>query len=282
MKILSILCPMLISCLCFGMDNNPDQFKIDVQFDESFGCYYTHQLSEGQNLFQISQWFGVPQDHILDYNPQLDSSLLKVGQSIKIPIQAENIQSYSSENALALYYTVKPKETMFRISRIYFKKTIEEIQRLNDMEDHNLSIGQKLLIGWLPIKTELISQQSPVQASFAKIDLGAPVPAETKTDVVPEEEVSKTVFIRNKNAIAYWHKSQNYGAHYFVLHRTAKINSTIEIINPMFNRSITARVLGRIPENVYPDDVDIIVSARIAKELGALDPRFYVQLSYQR
>ena len=65
-----------------------------------------------------------------------------------------------------------------------------------------------------------------------------------------------------------------------VLHNTAKRGSMIEIYNPQLNLRTTAKVLGKIPANTYPDDVTVIVSKKVAESIGALDTRFMVDLTF--
>ena len=50
----------------------------------------------------------------------------------------------------------------------------------------------------------------------------------------------------------------------------------------MNKRRVYAKVIGRIPENVYGSDVVVVISPTVAKFLGAKDPRFLVKLRYLR
>ena len=48
----------------------------------------------------------------------------------------------------------------------------------------------------------------------------------------------------------------------------------------MNNRKVYAKVIGRIPENVYGSDVVVVISSKVANFLGAKDPRFFVRVRY--
>jgi hypothetical protein len=66
----------------------------------------------------------------------------------------------------------------------------------------------------------------------------------------------------------------------FALHPTARVNSVIELHNPMMNRKVLAKVIGNIPPNTYPEEVKVIISPKTAKSLGVIDQRFFVKMRY--
>jgi hypothetical protein len=61
------------------------------------------------------------------------------------------------------------------------------------------------------------------------------------------------------------------------LHRTAPINSLIEIEDPRSRKIIYARVVGRIPEQVNDRNVIVVVSPLLVKAFGVRDKHFYVR-----
>jgi hypothetical protein len=82
-----------------------------------------------------------------------------------------------------------------------------------------------------------------------------------------------------QKGVAWWNKDK-LDPNMFVLHRFAPLNSVLEIRNPMFGRCVRAKVIGTIPPT-YTEDIAIIVSQGVAKSLGALDGRFYVEVRYE-
>ena len=56
----------------------------------------------------------------------------------------------------------------------------------------------------------------------------------------------------------------------------------IEVLNPMTNRTVYVKVIGKIPDTAYRDEVAVILSPLAAKLLGAIDPRFFVKVKYHR
>jgi peptidoglycan endopeptidase LytF len=65
-----------------------------------------------------------------------------------------------------------------------------------------------------------------------------------------------------------------------VLHRSAPIGGIIKITNPMSNRSTFAKVVGKFTENETTKDVIIVMTKAVADSLGALDKRFYCNITY--
>lgn len=102
------------------------------------------------------------------------------------------------------------------------------------------------------------------------------------TDVIQEEVLDESLFkdYRQTKGIAVWDKENEDNGKYFVLHRMAKVGSTMQVINPMLGRMVQAKVISNFPPNVYPDDVKLVVSGSIAKVLGVIDGRFLVEMKY--
>jgi len=66
----------------------------------------------------------------------------------------------------------------------------------------------------------------------------------------------------------------------FALHNEAKMESMIEIINPIQNRKVLAKVIGRIPP-IYEKEVKVLVSAEVSRQLGVIGKRFFVNIRYR-
>ncbi len=65
-----------------------------------------------------------------------------------------------------------------------------------------------------------------------------------------------------------------------VLHRTVPVGTIIKITNPMTNRSTFAKVVGKFTENETTKDVIIVITKAVADAVGALDKRFFCNISY--
>lgn len=121
---------------------------------------------------------------------------------------------------------------------------------------------------------------SPVSELTTTTNTTSPSSAPAKEEI--EEVLDETLFkdYRQTKGIALWDKTTEDSGKYFVLHRMAKVGSTMQVINPMLGRMVQAKVISNFPPNVYPDDVKLIVSSSIAKVLGVIDGRFLVEMKY--
>ena len=79
-----------------------------------------------------------------------------------------------------------------------------------------------------------------------------------------------------------WNKEGSDKVNSFVLHATAKINSVIELYNPLTKRTTYAKVIAHIPANTYSSDISILISPKVAERLGALDDRFQIKMTYYK
>ena len=376
----------LLCCLVLFTSVNPsyatDSFadvdlpqKIVLTADDQLGIIYTHQLKKNQTIFGLSKFFNTDLSMISAANPSVDLSDVKLDQKINIPINTAMITSERNlspqRSYIPVFYTVKAKDNLFRISKVYFHQSIENVMNINNLKTMDLSIGQKILVGWYQydakykeslawkdkgievettgrlVSTSIITS-NPIVADNRKRENSetipnAPVfqkkvitPAETaepikseKTEVAvsnaivsenkkkKEEDFSAEVIeiakdegkgegvrgklsndpFENRNSIyegnydgkptihnakirAEWNMSSKDKINLFALHATAKVNSYIEIYNPMLNRKVIAKVVGNLPPKAHKKNVDLIISPKVAETLGAVDKRFYVQVRF--
>lgn len=95
--------------------------------------YYT--VKSGDSLWSIAKKFNVSVADLKDSNG-LVSSLLSIGQVLKIPVQE---QEEESKNV----YVVKKGDSLYKIAKEY-DTTTNELIKLNNLSNTNLSIGQIL------------------------------------------------------------------------------------------------------------------------------------------
>jgi peptidoglycan endopeptidase LytF len=175
-----------------------------------------------------------------------------------------------SDSDELVVHTVASNETIYSIATKY-KMTIDQLKAKNDMTTSSLSVGQKLLIkGQYPVK--------PANEPFASVadslrsikDPSLRYPA-ARYGLNQIEEKGTAVWIADADLDP---------SKMLVLHRTAPIGGIIKITNPMSNRSTFAKVVGKFTENESTKDVIIVMTKAVADALGALDRRFYCNLTY--
>jgi LysM repeat protein len=269
-----------------------DGFSKAVYQHELHGPFFYHRVVKGETLYRISKRYHVTAARIMTLN-RMSNSDLSIEQRLRIPLNREEL-SWDEPTHLAhlkLYYRVRPKETLFRICRVYFDRNSKDLKKANGIRKNRLDVNQKLFIGYLGLKRDLpsplmdsihVQPINPMPDSSQEekplvLDSGE-LESEIKVSLPEPEETELTY----QSGAAFWDKDQRDRGGMYVLHKDAKLNSWIEIVNPMFDEKLVAKVVGNIPPDIYPEDVMIIVSPAIAKKLKAIDARFYVKVRYLR
>jgi len=129
---------------------------------------YYHTVQPKENLFRISQKYGITVPDLLKYNKYPDTHVLvKAGLKliIKDPtpvLQARSGQTPATETAeegiseehekaegdsvlIEKIYIVQRKDTLFKIAKAY-NMSVEELKALNKLKDNALKTGQRLYI----------------------------------------------------------------------------------------------------------------------------------------
>lgn len=235
------------------------------------GFFIRTIVEPGLTLYKLSRQYGIAVDAFLEANPSLPGGSLRLGEEIIIPIQKNQIsQQKISEQAVPVYYEVQPQENMFRIARVYLGVKEEILMLLNHKENTNLSIGERLLLGYF--STESAEDTEPAEEPTAY--------AGSTMKEKFEYRAAKKVF-KDQTGVGLWFKDTDPGSGMFVLHETAPINSVVAVTNPMFKKTVYAKVIGNIPPKTYPKEVIVVVSPEVAKSLGVLDARFFAKIKVE-
>lgn len=245
------------------------------QFNEKF---FNHYLEPSQTLFSLAQFYGLSLQELYFYNPGLSPRTMKIGMPVRIPIPKRAIHRYWQQEMIPgrfapVYYIVRKGDTLYRISKNYFDMPMEEIMARNGLLDHTLKRKQLLHVGWISLDGIPDSLRA-----YAGGELGKRNAAYRKLyqyDMADNR-------VREHQGVAFWPKDLEGEADLMAMHRKAEIGSVISIHNPMSHRTVYAKIVGRIPDTVYKDDVVVVVSPLVAKLLGAIDPRFFVKVKYHR
>lgn len=254
---------------------------------EANQAYYVHEVQPKETLYGITKTYGAHIKELADLN-DLESTALHLNQKLFIPFNNEVIQYVKPKDGkkyAAVYYKVKRKETLFRICRQYFKLNLTAIKDINRLKRNGLRTNQRLLLGYLPIYPKLLNGEQIQEQTDPMVP--PPVVVIESPNIETSQPTRDTIYedlsafaVKEEKGAAFWNKEMSYSSGYFVLHRYAEKNTWLEVTNEMYGNSVRAKVIGNIPANGYPNDVLVVVSPAIAKDLGALDARFYVKVRY--
>jgi len=69
---------------------------------------------------------------------------------------------------------------------------------------------------------------------------------------------------------------------YLALHRTAKVGSIVKVRNELNNREVFVRIVGPLPDTGVNDKLVVKISKSAYDRLGAIDPKFRVEVTYYK
>lgn len=183
--------------------------------------FLEHSVAPKENFYSIGRLYNVPPKELASYNSLSFENGLSIGQSLKIPLTANNFTQSSGASASAslvpVIHQVQPKEGLYRISVNYNKVPMEAIKKWNRLPGDDIGLGEPLIVGYLKVnkgESALTANSRTHEASVAQqqpVEKKVVAKAEPKNvETEPEKENSqanvatppstKTVAVATKGA----------------------------------------------------------------------------------
>jgi len=259
-----------------------------VQENKSADAAGTHTVLRNETIFTIAKQYGITAYQIRKLN-DLPDNAITIGQVLKVPggivadvqvpkeKQAENTRTKEKEvqapKEESFIHTVATGENIFSIAKKY-NLTAYQIRTANKLEDNTLKVDQKLVIPKPPQPKSVNDVSKEDQESNPDSTMVKDPKLRRDPSVYGLSQIEE-------KGTAVWIADQDLdGTKMLVLHRTAPVGRVIKITNPMTNRTTFAKVVGKFTENESTKDVIIVMTKAVADSLGALDKRFFCNLTY--
>lgn len=257
----------IIAILFCSSGIHSQQLSFQIEGTAEHRPYINYKVRKSETLFSISRNLGFTVDELIQYNGPGFSPVIMENQYIKIPVSEGSLSEKAVEPYFEIYYDVQAKDNLFGISHRILGIPLSQLQNLNN-SPVSIQIGDRLLIGYLNVKFKTEDSDFHHKPT-EKLDVivNEPIPESAKT----YEFTSRGLAIKASSGLGV--------GRLFALHNKARIDSYVLITNPILNRTISAKVIGRIPP-VYEKSVEIVVSPEAGNILGAVDHRFFVSLQY--
>ena len=252
---------------------------------------YSHPYSKGISIYSLAEVFHTKVDIIFAFNQMNPTQPINEGKIVKIPLLKEEIitekqKLHKLKKYLPIFYQIKKGETIYRISKQFFGVDQKTLISQNHKEDNNIQVGEILLVGWWAIPDKRLAKNQTIEKvakpTLTPIDQQKPDISPKIDNIDSKEEAPQIIKYYISDAVGWWEKSVVSSKNYFVLHNDAKVGSMLDIYNPMMKNHVKAKVIGKIPTSTYSEDIQIIISPAVAKDLGILDTRFMVNIKYER
>ena len=243
--------------------------------------YHTVQTSE--TLYSISRTYGVSLDNLRTWN-NLAGDNLQIGMRLLV---GRGQVSPSVAAPAVKIHVVEAGQTLFSVSRIYGVSPTD-LRGWNNLADDNLRVGQELAVS-PPARSGLppAPEPYPVEApSNSMLPAGAiagtppeerPKPADVDPVIVREAPKSDKV---TEKGLAEVIDDDIDTRKYLAMHRTAPVGTIMQVRNEMNNQIVFVRVVGAIPDAGDNRRILVRISRKAYERLGAVDPRFPVEISY--
>jgi LysM repeat protein len=279
---LSIAAFLMVAQLAFAK-NQADTIKyltakdtVFLSLDDKTGeKIIEHRIQKGQTLYSLARFYGLNEEELFPYNPNLQSNKLPIGQVVRVPIPNGAIKRFKGDNFkmwkyAPIHFVVKKGDNVYKIAKTLFHMPVDSVLKWNNLPNQTIQPGQRLFVGWVSIdgvNDSLRNGRKPsIDIHVLKDDYG---------------KVKKSNQVQESGA-AFWQTKGNAKTDLYCLHRTAKVGSVISVTNTMNSKTTYAKVIGRMPANIYGSETIIVVAPSVAKLLGAKDEKFFVKISYSK
>lgn len=233
---------------------------------------FDHYVAPGQTLYGVAKFYGLSLEDVYHLNPKLRANY-RTGDKARMAIPRQVIRAVPAADSLAwfvpVYYRMEKGETLFGLyKRILQLPDDSQIKSLNPkLDPTRMSANQVLAIGYMKLDGIPKALQGEIEDEYVRRNRGLRDLWNVRT------EGRKMV---SENGKAAWTKRGDPNK-WMVLHRTAPINSLIEIEDPRSRKIIYARVVDRIADQVTDPNVIVVVSPLLVKAFGVRDKHFYVR-----
>ncbi|MBT1704002.1 LysM peptidoglycan-binding domain-containing protein [Chryseosolibacter indicus] len=282
----------------------------------------THKVAPKETLFSIAKQYGVSLDDLKQANNLTDNALvigqdLIIPKRSSVNMPASYQQEQTSRGSNSTTHTVVQKETMYSIARQY-NITVDQLRQWNNLEGNELKIGQVLSVSQpnsavkqspavvasntshtTPVVVEekkeaatVVTEKKEVAQPVASVEKKeVPVvkeePKEPAKQEVKEQTIKISESVRSGDEVveaglAELIEGTDGNRKYLALHRTAPVGTILKVRNEMNNREVFVRVMGKLPETAMTDKVVIRISKSAYDRLGAIDPKFRVEVTYYK
>lgn len=151
--------------------------------------YLLHTVQPKENWYSVGRIYNISPKQLAPYNTLSMDRALAIGQTLKVPLTADNFSQDGSkaddEVFVPVHHTIQEKEWLYRVSVNYNKVPVETLEKWNNINKDQAKAGVKLVIGYLKVKT---GQSVLASKADAKVARTAPVAVNMTDDKKPDEK----------------------------------------------------------------------------------------------
>lgn len=269
----------------------------------SDGWLIQHRVHAGETLFSVARKYHVPPAMLANTNHLSYSGDLAGSTTLLIPTGAYNQAPKAGTDTRPVYYRVGVNESLSYISR-KAGMLQDKLQGLNHMPDNKVHPGQVLLAGYILYDATEILPQPKTPANTAtqrptvvvinnntQMQPAGTVQPDTvavadsltvsKGEQMYQEQTGEGQnIVTEKGPAAFFPMTGGSADPYLGFHNTAPKGSIVKVHNPGNGKDIYVKIIGQLPANKKFYNAVIGISNRARAELGTVEQRLWVELSY--
>ena len=248
-----------------------------------------HKVAPKETLFSIAKQYNVSIDELKAWNNLKDYGLSQ-GQEliVKRPTGATEVVKAREDKVATGFHRVEDKESLFSIAKKY-GVTVQEIKDWNGIVGSDVKVGQMLVIlpatgstlpGSSTVSNPTVNQKEVRQEEIKQVTAAKEAVKQENTIRI-SENVRGSDEVR-EGGLAELIEGTEGNRKYLALHRTAKVGAIIKVRNELNNREVFVRVVGPLPDTGVNDKLVVKISKSAYDRLGAIDPKFRVEVTYYK
>lgn len=117
--------------------------------------YVEHTVTPKENFYSVGRMYNVSPKELAAFNHLHLESGLKIGETIKIPLNQINFTQTGvrakTEVNVPVFHTVESGETLYRLGVNYNNVPIASLKRWNHLRSNELTDGMSVIIGFLKV-----------------------------------------------------------------------------------------------------------------------------------
>jgi LysM repeat protein len=184
----------LLVCLCVVLAQLGFAQGNDLQVQGSSpNLYLMHTVQAKENWYSIGRIYNISPKQLAPYNSLSLDKALAIGQTLKVPLTAENFSQDGSKAAdevfVPIHHTIQEKEWLYRVSINYNKVPVEDLEKWNNINKDQAKAGLKLVVGYLKVKTGQSALAAQGETRIARTNPGpANIPDEKKPETKEQKK----------------------------------------------------------------------------------------------
>lgn len=266
-----------------------------------------------ETIFQVAKKFHVPPAILADFNHvSLQSNVAEI-KTLKIPIAAYNCLKQPGSETKTLYFRALKSNPLISITNCT-TVSLSTIESWNDnKKSSDFKKGQAIVLGWLlydptpqPIKSNkdisTPTKKTAVENSKSLSSNPNKLPTKTTVTIIsPKDSVvtKDTVtgreaeiafmkqanlvdrFATEKGTVSFFKRAGKSDKNlYFAFHNTAKIGSIIKLTNIGNEKTIYAKVIGKLPKTAAFYNSFVGISSDAKQVLDVRDEKAWCEIQF--